>query len=701
MVVTQVSRPAVSPRAWILGGALHGARTWLVYGLMEVLLVAVLPWFALPPDQYYAYDASFSAYMIVLYALIGALLGAAAGGTLHALGARDEDPGALLQAAAATTLTLALAWNVLTHPDIAGMRLVLSVGLAVLLLAAAVRRRGLAGFANPWVVCGLLIFPFWLADTLEGVQAARRNARLIIFALTLAAVPAIAYAISRRFRGFTQPGLYPLRQLAIAAIAAAGITAASGALAPGIRTRPIGSAKAAQGPNVILIVLDTVRADHLSLYGYERNTTPNLNKLASVSTVFERALSSGDMTLSSHASLFTGLYASRHKAHLSANNPIGAALSSNFPTLARTLAEAGYHTMGLAANTAFFSKAFGLDQGFAEFSSHPPRFLMAQINPYFLRTRALLLGPLVRLVGGSDLQRVTLTAGQVNAEALQILSRRPRNRPFFLFLNYMDAHEPYLPPAPYDTLFPGKDPDWTRARYKSAEHYALLESKPLTGKDREHLLSQYDGGIAYLDSQLGALFDTLRKQDLFDNTLLVVTADHGEALGERNLLGHGLSVHQNQIAVPLLIKLPGSRQAAVVQRPVSLVDVFPTVAAALKLAAPRQIDGQNLLEPPAAPEHVFAESFPGGSLAAKTESRAIVTGALKLISASNGRKELYNLESDPAETRNLYPGDKSIGEELTVQLARWVRAAAQGARSTPAPINKADMERLKSLGYVQ
>jgi arylsulfatase A-like enzyme len=681
---------------------------------VEFLLISFVPWLFLPREQYLVYDPAFSAFVLLVFVSAGALVGALAGAALFlsrkTIGRFPTAPAICFRTAGIGTLVLALGLNAAASSDLGALKRVFICGTAVALLGvlsvSMVRPNWRLDFiVNPWVVCGLLIFPYWLDHFLDRLQFGTREVRLLLFAVTLFAVPALSYLFRRKRQTMA---LYPFRALGMMAILGAAALGVSSRLSTSpltglVTAQADGTAPASGRPNVILIVMDTVRADHLSVYGYKRETTPNLRRLAAVSTVFTRAISTADMTLPSHASMFTGIYASHHGAYPSRKHPAGAPLSGEFPTLAELLAQNGYHTMGIAANTGFFGSSFQLEQGFAHFDCQSPRLMFARVPSFFLRPW-LLTGGLVLSVF-PDAEKVTLGADEINRKALAVLSERPRHLPFFLFLNYMDAHYPYLPPHPFDRMFPGKIEGWSGSRYLALRRAVARSAKPAVGREAlDHLNSQYDGGIAYLDAQLGMLLRELRRMGLFKNSLIVITSDHGEGLGERNRFGHGgVSVHHGLIGVPLIIKYPGSTKAAVSNDPVSLIDLLPTVMDALNLPAPKRVEGRSLLQSGREPA-IIAESFlerPFPSPSIPNAHRAIIAGPFKLIVTASGGKELYHLDKDPAETRNRYNGADPIAQQLAFQLARWTRSAAPYAESIPAPLDRNALDKLRSLGYVQ
>ncbi|HUJ20218.1 MAG TPA: sulfatase, partial [Bryobacteraceae bacterium] len=456
-------------------------------------------------------------------------------------------------------------------------------------------------------------------------------------------------------------------------------------------------------PNIILITLDTVRADHTSLYGYERDTTPNLRRLAAQSTVYTHAISPGDMTLSSHASIFTGLYPSWHRAHFEQGYNWGRPLDTRHLTLADILSGKGFDTAAMVANYLYLAPGFGLDRGFAYHDSSGPSVFLGKTPRFLLRERVRNF--LIRFEKPWEFDAMFRRAEEINRSALAFLEKeKSQGRKFFCFLNYMDAHTPYLPPGRYATLYPGYDPGIDTNRYNDLEEKVLTLRRPISGHERRHLVSQYDGGIAYMDWALGELVKELKQRGLYDNTLLIVTSDHGEAFGEKAMMGHALSVYQDMVRVPLLIKYPGESAPELADETVSLTDLMPTILSVLGYQAPENLQGRSLWK--TAPDsEVISESFVHPLLSTRTprfqrSQQAIFSGSLKFIRSSNGERELYDLSRDPNEEHNLFTCRPTDGFEL--KLVQYLKAAAVDNRRQPqAHTTTENIEKLKSLGYVQ
>jgi arylsulfatase A-like enzyme len=398
----------------------------------------------------------------------------------------------------------------------------------------------------------------------------------------------------------------------------------------------------ARMPNVLLIVLDTVRAQSMSLYGYSRPTTPNLERLATQGTLFTRAIAPSSWTLPSHASMFTG----RFPHELSAN--WWSRLDAAYPTLTEILGNHGYQTAGFVANTLYCSREFGLHRGFAHYEDYPITLGDAAENTAF--GQMLVTDLRVRR---EDLSRKR--AELVNREFLNWLPRGQRF-PFFAFLNYYDAHDPYVPPAELAEQFAGKK--------KLASH--LVDPGPMAPQEVLELKAAYDGCIAYLDNQVGMLLTELKSRALLDQTLVIITADHGEEFAEHGPMGHGSSLYLPLLHVPLLILYPSAAPAGLkVTAPVSLRDLGATILELLEIKGEEPFPGISLvrhwlhqqLEDESAEEALLSEvdyrpGRPAWYPISKGNMKSLIAGRHHYIRNGDGQEELYDIEADPHEALN-------------------------------------------------
>jgi arylsulfatase A-like enzyme len=272
-------------------------------------------------------------------------------------------------------------------------------------------------------------------------------------------------------------------------------------------------------------------------------------------------------------------------------------------------------------------------------------------------------------------------------------------------MNYMDAHFPYIPPAPFDRKFPGKNDRITQQDLQDVQGGVVSGKQPWPDASYRHSLGQYDGGIAYIDAQIGQVVDWLKQRNLYDNTLIVITSDHGEAFGEKNLVLHGNSVYQNLLHVALLIKFPHGAHNGVIHDPVSLVDVMPTVLNALGYEPPKNTQGRNVTDVSAAGREIYSESFPCPVMHSTDcpngcNKRAVFSWPYKFITSSSGKYGFYDLSHDPAEDRDLAVTQRAEARDLGLKLSHWVRTMPAQSRAQLKPDPEA-LQRLKSLGYVQ
>jgi arylsulfatase A-like enzyme len=410
----------------------------------------------------------------------------------------------------------------------------------------------------------------------------------------------------------------------------------------------------AGAPNVLFIVLDTVRAESLSLHGYGRKTSHHLTLLARDGVRFDRARASASWTLPSHASMFTGRWP--HELSARIDRPLDAA----FPTLAEYLRDRGYATAGFIANTFFCNGWYGLGRGFIHYEDLAMTPLEILRSSGLGRRLVKGSGALTRNRPGAYFERKD--APTINQQALAWIDGRPRDRPFFAFLNYYDAHDPYLASAEPARRF-GRAPT-ARTEFATLQRWHTIDKTKLTPRDIELARDCYDDCIAGLDEQLGRLFAGLKERGLLDNTVVVVTSDHGEEFGERQGFGHGQSLHHEVIHVPLLIVAPSRVPSGrVVPGSVSLRDLPATLVDLLDLEAGSPFPGRSLADrwsvataaPIAAAEPVLTEIVdrPPQAPPGWSPPCSLVVDETLYIRNGDGREEFYDLIADPAESKNL------------------------------------------------
>ena len=322
-------------------------------------------------------------------------------------------------------------------------------------------------------------------------------------------------------------------------------------------------------PNVVLISVDTVRADHLGCYGYFRPVSPAIDKFASGAVRFENAFTQASWTLPSHMTVMTSQYPSVHCVI-----DRGLSLPDQATMLAEVLSEEGYHTAAFVT-WIYVGEAFGFDQGFDEFHE---------------------------LIDRSG-QRVLSGRGAFSAERTTdaVIARLEETlpQPFFLFVHYFDPHMHYTPPPPYDTLF---DPDYTGEacgeRGWLQPYIKTLQIDPavIDPRDRAHVEALYDGELCYTDAHLGRLFEAIDTQVELDSCMVVFMSDHGEEFNDHGSMeGHGWTLYDEIIHVPLIFRMPGpGRPGTVIEDLVGLIDIGPTILQALGVAAPASFQGRSL-----------------------------------------------------------------------------------------------------------
>jgi len=674
----------------LLWGAIHGAGAWSAYAIVEFIFSSVVFRLTRPYAVFTAWHWRLTALLLVGYLLLGLMLGMGCGVWLYLRRKSDY--------ASATTLTfvLSLFLNVCVAQGLrdGGAALLAVAGLFMVLLCAPSWQRRLGWLSTPWVISGLWLGVGQQVGLLHLGFAQKFSQRSWLLAALLAIVAAAAVMIGRRVpvRTFRLSGFScaaAILLLAACAILSSDVSASAEAnTSPALET---------SRPSVVLIVMDTVRADHLSLYGYERDTTPNLRALARDSAIYTNAISASDITLTSHASLFTGMYPSWHGAYCSPPEAAyGREIAPQYPTLAELLRKHGYETFGAAANL-YLRADFGLERGFGQFRIPRPVPMLSDENRHMFRRalrRALSLA-----FNTTQFDRLYALGADINAELFAALDRRARpNEPFFAFINYMDAHFPYVPPEPFGHRTRITQDDL------EAEQEQISHGRSDASVYRRNCESQYDAGIAYVDAQIGKLVDWLKRHNAYDSSMIIVVSDHGESFGDRNRVGHGNSPYQNLLHVVLTVKYPHAATRGVITAPVSLIDVAPTVLSALNLAVPPNMQGKALTDSAAAKRMIYAETFPCPVMhplecPKGCAAKAIFDWPLKFIASDNGKRELFDLDRDPDEHRDLNNQGQERAAELAAELGAWSRALparTHGAKQ----IDPEKLRHLEGLGYI-
>ncbi len=470
-----------------------------------------------------------------------------------------------------------------------------------------------------------------------------------------------------------------------------------------LRPRPPATA-----PNILFVVFDTTRADHVSALGYARPTTPTLSRLAAKGTAFARAYATSSWTLASHASMFTGLYSSQNNCHSSSLY-----LDTKLDTLAEQLYDAGYNTAMFSGNP-WLDDYTRLSRGFSVLH---PSWRNYTLGNLFMIGRAEILF----VKGGQDKGAIE------SRQAFEAWfdSARDDPRPFFAFINYFEAHNPYhqVPFAYRDKFLPpgktGDDADAVGYAYNDRIMY--VNDYVATADDRAVMEAVYDGGINYIDTRLGEILDMVEASGRLEDTLIVVAGDHGEMFGEMDTYIHEFQLYNPLIHVPLFLVWPGEVPAGkVVSEPVELIDLYATILeyAGLDNRVARAFHGTSLqraIRGRGDPDRpVFAEVFPSHLKNLRDEVKrlghdpdtwrlwSVTQGNFSLIRFPFGDR-LYDIGADPAEPPDVTAARPGDVKRLGALIDAFVEANKPLA--APRPTTNVDMdavtrEQLKAMGYV-
>jgi arylsulfatase A-like enzyme len=452
----------------------------------------------------------------------------------------------------------------------------------------------------------------------------------------------------------------------------------------------------AQSPNIVLIVWDTTRADHFSSYGYFRNTTPNVDQFAKRGVLFENAISASSWTLPAMASVFTGLLPHQHGVGMER------ALGNGPRTLAEILRSGGYETAGFNANPYFGIVPWGVGRGF---------------DTYVDSTSSMGYSLDVTRIGRELVEHYSeewfhrsrfnqFTAHQLNEHVYDWFDHRS-DRPFFLFLNYNDAHQPYEVPSPYNHLY-----GHASKGAKHLLHTAYPARFYLPPGEREGVLAAYDNSLSYIDSQVGELLRFLERSPEWSNTYVIITSDHGEGFGEHDTYSHGWNLYREVLHVPLIIAGPGIPAGVRVTDIAKTRQIFETAlemagvkGAILRRTSLRRLwapgDVPNILDEPTLSEHVDKTPLP-----AIRGMISITTREWQLIYRPGYRRnELYHWPTDPSEQQNLanLPENQALVEQLKASLLSIIERSYRPWRNTryllalSGPDFSPDLEAMQSI----
>jgi arylsulfatase A-like enzyme len=447
-------------------------------------------------------------------------------------------------------------------------------------------------------------------------------------------------------------------------------------------------------PDVVVIVIDALRPDRLGVYGYGRDTSPNLDGLARDSWVFTHAISTASWTKPAVASLLTGLNARNHGIQTGhwnvADGEVAqvSTLSRKLITLPELFGDAGYRTAAFGKNHHLVAE-LGFDQGF-------------EVHDLEIIERGFadsVTAPLRRLVGARSNKGPGHAARKIHRRFLEWM---PEHEPYFVYLHHIDVHWPYYPPREFRGRY---GPRRTGVDFNSQQFFAAngpdrpnREERPaIDAALRDDMSDAYDECIHFVDHEIGALLEELRRRGRYDNALIIVTADHGEEFLEHGEIGHGSSVYDVLLRIPLLVKFPcpgklcsGRR----IDQEVQIVDIMPTLAATAGIPVPAGLDGRSLVDAPR-DRVLFAEN--GDEIALRTNEFKFI------YDLESSETQLYSLGNDPGEQLNLAQREQPLTVAFGDRVHQWLEETDQrGAGDGATVVANAEMlERLKALGYLK
>jgi len=417
--------------------------------------------------------------------------------------------------------------------------------------------------------------------------------------------------------------------------------------------------------NVIIIAVDTLRADHLGCYGYPRNTSPNIDKFATDAVKFNKCYTPSPLTTPAFASMLSSLPPYRHGAKRN-----GMSIFDNVKILPEFLKEHGYYSVAFISNWSLKKKLCRLHRGFDTYTE------------VFSKRR------------WSGILNKEGEAPKVNEAAFKWLDQNSRKK-FFLWLHYTEPHAPYVYHKKFDFGY-----------------NKILRSVYPKGSDFKKI-KKYDTEIGYDDFYIGKLIERLKKLDLYEESLIIFMADHGESFGEHNYYRHGRKLYNSCLHVPLIVKLPGNKNAnSVADKNVSILDIVPTILSLLGFPVPDEMEGKNLFDTDRG-RVLYFEAYKGAVHSRKgkifhVKVKPIRYGLLKDNSKLifDWRFEAYNIEKDKFELSNIYKnpdGEMKIMSDLLRKYMMKVRQFIKYSKKylkQKSKLSKEDLEKLKSLGYI-
>ena len=568
-----------------------------------------------------------------------------------------------------------------------GAALGAGVGFGTVVLSFLARDARLAGALAGGAVAallGLAVTRFRVVRDLfaESLPIASTEGIAVHAGLLVAAV-LVLWAVRRLLLGISREGGAGIVATAVLAVALVGAGAASTfILDMTVRPKPLPTtAGTAQGPSVILIIADTLRADHVGAYGSTATKTPAMDRLAKDGVVFENAFANSTWTRPSVATILTSLYPSSHKVMYKTD-----LLPDGVTTITETMKDAGYRTVGYVTNINV-APSFRFEQGFEEYYYLSPEFFFGATDS----------GSKLAFYSGMRLIRERFfstskwvqyyyqDAQTVNGAALPWLDRNGTGA-FFTLIHYMDPHDPYFE-IPYNGVA-----------------VARVDTPNPDPSQRDRMATLYASNVEYLDRFIGNLIEALKASGQYDDTVIALVADHGEEFYEHKGWWHGTTLYDEESRVPFVVKLARNARAGTrVKSPAQLLDLSPTLVAAAKVEAPETWQGRDLFSDAPAPEALFQEEDHEGNVL-----HSIRTERWKLIVANEGNPrglppiELFDIQADPKETKNVAAANPQVVEKLSSDLvALKAHAASRAVSGESGVIDEATRQKLESLGYVK
>lgn len=472
-------------------------------------------------------------------------------------------------------------------------------------------------------------------------------------------------------------------------IGALGLAVGGATLSPPANDNAVAAftpaAAAAQAKtNVLLISLDSLRADHVHAYGYERETSPTIDRLANEGIRFANAISTSSWTLPTHLTMFTSRYQTSHGVTVDTLT-----LNPAIPTLGEIMKSAGYATAGFISGP-YVAGHYGYGRGMDTYVD------LSQGYDHRAEARATIASPVI------------------NEQALEWLDEH-KEQPFFLFLHYFDIHYDFIPPAPYDTMF---DPDYTG----TMDGTRFIERKDVNARmdprDLEHIKALYDGEIRFTDEHVGKILERLEALDLLENTIVMLVSDHGDEFFEHGNKGHHRTVYDEVLRVPFVVRLPGKTHAGtVIEEQASLVDVMPTLLAQTQIPGPVDMEGENLLNllegQPLERDAIYAEFYDkrgfNVQVAQRTAKTKVIQHFNRITHPSSKPVELYDVAKDPEEQNDLAGTEAARETDALERLSDWLNLrwstwrgfqSLGGSDTEGVEIDDEMAKRLMQLGYI-